>query len=92
VDAGGGRIEGSTTDYATVADVAVDNSNWQYEGEQRRIGQFFKVAIRKREDYTPQIGDTILWRDNTLTITGIQLVIKQRQWWEMKTTAVYGQN
>jgi len=92
VDAGGGRVEGSPTDYSTVADVSVDNSNWQFEGEQRRIGQAFKVAIRKRADYTPQIGDTILWRDNTLTITGIQLIIKQRQWWEIKALAVYGQS
>lgn len=91
MDAGGGRTQGSITDYVTLADVRADNSNWQFEAEQRRVGQGYKVVIRSRMDYSPVIGDSIIWRGSAMTITGIQLIIKQQKWWEIKAVAVYGQ-
>jgi hypothetical protein len=42
-------------------------------------------------DYSPVIGDSIIWRGSAMTITGIQLIIKQQKWWEIKAVAVYGQ-
>lgn len=85
-------MPGSATDYNTVADVKPDATTMVTEGEQRRVLTYDKVTIRQRADYTPQIGDLILWRGKTMAITGIKSVIKQRNWWEFKTEAVHGQS
>lgn len=92
VDAGGGRINGTTTSYPTVANVKPDNSNWNDDGLQRRIGQSYKVTIRKRDDYTPKIGDSITWRGQVMTINAIKLKIEQRQFWQFKASVLYGQS